>query len=297
MAIPDLSVIVASFNSKPTIADCLNSLCRQETGHRFEVIVVDSSNDGTEALIAADFPEVRLIHFAERKYPGDARNVGIAEARAEIVASIDADCIADKKWVAEIMAAHQDPALVVGGAIANAVPRNYVGWTAYFCEFSEWMPGAARGWRTNMATANISYKRSAFRKYGRFIEGTYGSDTDFNWRLGREGHRILWIPEISVSHQSIESLGQFIRHEFHHGKDCSRMRIVSQSFSAWRRGVYAACFMMIPIKLFALIACRNLRHRTYLGHFLKTVPLLIAGLYSWCLGELVAFVNPKHPNR
>jgi GT2 family glycosyltransferase len=297
MAPPDLSVIVASYNSRCTIADCLNSLRRQETERGFEIIVVDSSSDGTEALIASQFPEVRLFHSAERKYPGDARNIGIAEAQAEIVASIDADCIADKNWVAEIIAAHRNPSLVIGGSIANAEPRNYVGWTAYFCEFSEWMPGAARRRRANMATANISYKQAAFRKYGRFIEGTYGSDTDFNWRLGRDGHQILWIPEISVSHQSMESLAKFLRHEFHHGKDCSRMRIASQSFSLWRRLLYAACFMLIPFKLFAVIACRNLRYRTYLGHFIKTVPLLIVGLYSWCLGEFVAFLRPAYPKR
>jgi hypothetical protein len=56
-------------------------------------------------------------------------------------------------------------------------------------------------------------------------------------------------------------------------------------------------FLMIPAKLLAVIAYRNLRHRTYLRHFFKTVPLLIVALYSWCLGELVACVRPNPPIR
>ena len=297
MTVPDLSVIVASYNSMPTIPDCLNSLRNQKTKKSFEVIVVDSSNDGTAKMVASQFPEVVLLTFAERKYPGDARNIGIARAQAGIVASMDADCIAGETWVEEIVAAHRNAALVIGGSIGNAMSANYVGWAAYFCEFSEWMPGAPRSWRTNMATANISYKKSAFEMYGRFIEGTYGSDTDFNWRLGRDGHRVLWIPSISVHHQSINNLGRFLNHEYHHGRDCCRMRIESQKFSASRRWLYAACVALIPVKLFAVISFRNLRYRNYLRHFLKTVPLLIIALYFWAFGELDAFVWPRRPDK
>ncbi len=48
------------------------------------IVAVDSSNDGTAALVAAELPEVRFLIFPERKYPGDARNIGIVVVRAEI---------------------------------------------------------------------------------------------------------------------------------------------------------------------------------------------------------------------
>jgi hypothetical protein len=71
------------------------------------------------------------------------------------------------------------------------------------------------------------------------------------------------------------------------------MRIVSQKFSPLRRWFYAVCFALIPVKLFAVIALRNLRYRTYFRHFLKTLPLLVLGLYSWAFGELVAYIRPS----
>jgi glycosyltransferase involved in cell wall biosynthesis len=289
---PRLSVIVASYNSRFTIARCLASLRRQSTGKAFEVIVVDSSTDGTGDMVAEQFPEVKLLRFGERKFPGDARNAGIDAARAGIVASIDADCEAREDWVEQILEAHRDPSVAIGGAIGNANPESYVASAAYLCEFSQWMPGAPRRWLSDMATANLSYKRGVFDKYGRFIEGTYGSDTDFNWRLGRDGHRLLWEPSIVVGHRSIEVLGRFLRHEFNHGRDCGRMRIASQRFSRLRRWVYATCFALIPVKLYTVIAVRCFRCRTYLRDFLRVTPLLLLGLYSWSLGELVAYVRP-----
>jgi glycosyltransferase involved in cell wall biosynthesis len=291
---PELSVIIASYNSKGSIGDCLQSLRNQITAATFEVIVADSSTDGASDFVAQRFPEVELLRFAGRKFPGAARNAGIAAAKADVVAFTDADCVTRSDYVDEVLRAHRDPALAIGGTIANLEPANIVAWAAYLCEFSEWMPGSPRQTVGNIATANASYKKRAFDDYGRFLEGTYGSDTDFNWRLGRNGHRPLEVPSIVVFHRSIDALGKFLRHEFGHGKDCARMRIRSQGFSGLRRWLYAACFWLIPVKLWMVIAVRNLRNRSYLRHFVKAAPLVALGLMCWCLGELVAYIKPGY---
>jgi len=45
------SVIVPSYNSGLTIARCLQALQNQETAFSYEIVVVDSSNDGTPDLV------------------------------------------------------------------------------------------------------------------------------------------------------------------------------------------------------------------------------------------------------
>ncbi len=75
---PQLSIIIASYNAEKTIESCLESLENQATDKDFEVIVVDSSPDGTAKLIEEKFPDVNLYRFSERKFPGDARNFGIS---------------------------------------------------------------------------------------------------------------------------------------------------------------------------------------------------------------------------
>ena len=249
-----LSVIIASYNSEKTIAACLESLENQTTDKSFEIIVVDSSTDSTAELVEKRFPQVRLCRFPERRFCGGARNWGISVARGEIIAFIDADCQAEQNWVEEILKAHESPHPAIGGAIANANPESYIGWAAYFCEFSHWMPGTQPRWLDDIAGANMSYKKEIFDKYGSFIEGTYCSDTDFHWRIGQDAHRLRFVPSILVSHYNIDDLEEFLKHEFYHGRCFAQVRIQGQIFSRWKRLVYVTFLPLIPLRIRSCIA-------------------------------------------
>jgi GT2 family glycosyltransferase len=292
------------------------SLKKQETEKRFEIIVVDSSTDGTEALLTAENPRFRMYHFTDRLFPGKARNFGISVSEGDILAMIDADCRAEPGWIEEVAKAHQSDSLAVGGAIANGNPESLVGWAAYFCEFSRWMPrctpvpdpsriyrigpsqadsypsGPCRPeWMDDIAAANVSYKRAAFKRFGPFLEDGYCSDTDFHWRMGKEGHRLRFTPSIRVFHQNIDGLGRFLRHEIFHGQCFSRMRIKAQKFSPWKRTLYTALSFFIPFKLMMEISVRNIKNRIYLRHFLKSSPLLFLGVSAWSLGEMLGYLH------
>jgi GT2 family glycosyltransferase len=288
---PQLSVIIASYNSGSLIESCLESLKNQNTDQPFETIVIDSSSDGAANFIGKRFPDVRLYQFPKRKFCGDARNGGLSVARGEIIAFIDADCRPDQNWVDQILRAHQSPPLAIGGAIANGNPDSATGWAAYFCEFSQWMPGVPPKRMTDIAGANMSYKRKAFEEYGLFIEGTYSSDTEFHWRLGRNENCLQFVPSILVFHHNIDQFGRFLRHEFEHGRSFARVRVNSQDFSKFRRWIYITFSFLIPLWLFFKIGLRNLINRIYLFHFLKVLPLLILGLIFWSLGELVGYLR------
>lgn len=288
---PQLSVIIASYNSVRTIERCLQSLNNQITPKNFEIIVVDSSKDGTAELVEEKFRKVRLCRFSKRKFCGDARNFGISVARAKIIAFIDADCTADRNWVNEILKAHQFPHLAIGGSIANGNPESYVGWAAYFCEFSQWMPSRYRRWLTDIPGASMSYKRKVFEQYSHFIEGTYCSDTDFHWRLRQNGHLLQFVPSILVFHRNIDNFGRFLKHEFFHGRSFGQVRVKSQNFSKLRRSIYVILFFLISVKLFLGIGLSNFKNRIYLSAFLKASPLLILGIISWSLGECVGYVG------
>ena len=86
-----VSVIIPLFNKAPYIKRALDSVMAQSFGD-FEVIVVnDGSSDESPQIVAAwDDKRIRLFN-QENLGPGAARNRGIAEARGEIVAFLDAD--------------------------------------------------------------------------------------------------------------------------------------------------------------------------------------------------------------
>lgn len=206
---PTLSVVIASYHSRPTIQACLRSLDHQ-TSQPNEVILVDSGCDGTTELTAREFPHVRLFAVSERKYPGDARNIGIQHASGDVIAFLDADCVAPPNWAEEILLAHQNPDPLIGGAFENANPASRISWAAYFCELSQWMPGGAARHIQEIPAGSLSIKRWAFEKYGPFLEQTYCSDTAFNWRARADGQIPVFQPAIRIQHFNITRLRRFL---------------------------------------------------------------------------------------
>ena len=111
-----VSVIIPAYNAVQTISRCLDSLEAQTQRELIEIIVVDSSNDHTEVLVKQKFPEVKLYHFNQQKYAGDARNYGVAQSQGNIIAFLDADCWVEPTWVSQIIEVHQqNEHPVVGG--------------------------------------------------------------------------------------------------------------------------------------------------------------------------------------
>jgi len=288
-----VSVVIASYNSGKTIKKTLQSLEKQTMQEHFEVIVVDSSANDTAEGIEKHFPNVRVFHFSERKLPGDARNFGISKAKGNIIATLDADCEAASDWVEKIIAAHKSPWPAIGGAIANGTRGGCVTWAAYFCEFSQWMPGTTKQRMKDVAGANMSYKRFLFDEYGTFIEGTYCSDTEFHWRMAKDDIRILFDPSLLVTHHSIDTLSRFLRHENFHGKSFARVRSKALKFSLLKRFIYIILSPFLPVRLFWKIFFINGKNRIYWRCFLKSIPLLILGIVSWSLGEAAGYLRSE----
>ena len=61
--------------------------------------MVDSSPDATPELIRHHFTSVKLIHLPQQTDPALARNIGAQQAQGEILAFIDADCVARSDWL------------------------------------------------------------------------------------------------------------------------------------------------------------------------------------------------------
>lgn len=129
---PLVSVITPVLNGQATLPALITALAAQlpPTSKRFagsghEWIVVDngSSDDTAEILAAAKLPGMRVL-TETRPGPSMARNRALREARADVVAMIDADCVPTRTWLREMVAAFDDhDVIVVGGGLASFPPR------------------------------------------------------------------------------------------------------------------------------------------------------------------------------
>lgn len=88
---PDLSVIVVSYNTRDLLRDCLRAL-RGSIGLALEVIVVDNaSSDGSAEMTRAEFPEATLLAQSMNAWFCGGNNIGIAAARADFALLLNPD--------------------------------------------------------------------------------------------------------------------------------------------------------------------------------------------------------------
>jgi glycosyltransferase involved in cell wall biosynthesis len=282
---------VPSYNSKHTIAECLTALERQVTTASYEIILVDSSNDGVADLVAQRFPAVTVYGSKERLFPGDALNLGISQAAGDILAFTGADCVAAPNWIEEIVKAHQAPHPVIGGVVAHGNPESYVAWANYFCEFTQWMPQTPDGPMVEIPTGCLSVKRWAFDRYGPFLEGTFCSDTAFNWKLVEGGQWPIFRNSLRVAHLSLYTGSGLLRKKLFHGRTFARVRVAEQRFSTLKRAAFALGAPVLPLLLLARVSLRLLKNRGYLGPFMVASPLVFLGLTAWSVGEFLGYVS------
>jgi N-acetylglucosaminyl-diphospho-decaprenol L-rhamnosyltransferase len=78
MATVEVTIVVVSFNTRELLRECLSSIEQTAGNLRYEVIVVDNaSSDDSPSVVAAEFPEARLIC--------NDRNVGFAQANNQAI--------------------------------------------------------------------------------------------------------------------------------------------------------------------------------------------------------------------
>jgi glycosyltransferase involved in cell wall biosynthesis len=90
--LPEVSVIIPTYNNAPLIPETLDGALRQSFKN-FELVVVDDgSTDDTARIVKNDYPQVRYVYQPNRG-PAAARNKGVHLARGEYIAFCDHDDI------------------------------------------------------------------------------------------------------------------------------------------------------------------------------------------------------------
>lgn len=291
------SVIIPSYNAAATIRQTLSSLQAQDCPEPYEVIVVDSSDDGTDRIIAGEFPWVRLLHLLQRTDPGTARNLGIARSQGEVIACLDADCVAPTDWLGRMLEAQRAGHLVVGGAVENGNPASLVARAGYMGEFREFLPVGSPRMVGHVPTCNISYHRSIFARFGGFPTRFYPQeDLLFHWRLAHHGVAIWFDPSIRVRHFHRASFPSYLIHQHRIGQITARvLRLTGEEGAFLARSPVLALLAspLLPLYKWARTLGVFLNHApSVLRRSLLASLLLLPGLYAWVAGFVAGAWGP-----
>ena len=96
----DVSIVIVTHNSLPTVVDCLQSLKQHPPSVPFEIIVIDNASaDGTCGAIAEGFDAARLVRNEENTGYSRGVNQGIRLSTGRTILVLNPDIIVKERSI------------------------------------------------------------------------------------------------------------------------------------------------------------------------------------------------------
>jgi len=286
----DATVIIPSYKSGKTIAQCLRSLLHQNTKYDYEIILVDSSSDNTVEDIAKKYSKVKFIKLKRKTCQGIARNIGADVATGELLMFIDADVVVSSNWVENAIKYYRAGHNVFAGSLC-VEKRNKIEIlekAEWFFEVNEIKPSMKESIRWCLPACVLAVKKNIFQS-AKFSFMETSEDVELTVRLREKGNILYFNPELQASHMFNPAFNKLIKKIFTFGSSNIQIRKIHK-ISGWsivRKPVL--CFFTIPgfalIKL-AKISWRNLKYNNVFDRifYILIFPLMIVLVLAWMVG-------------
>lgn len=209
-----ISTIILNWNGGEITLECLNSLSKQSRKPD-EIIVVDNgSSDGSNKLIKAKFPDIKMIELPKNLGFAGGVNVGIKASKSDFVMLLNNDatceptCIEALLKTAEEHDADITQAVILtdSGKKIDSIGDVYTMWglphPGQRNESSSRIPKEDRQIFSASGGASM-YKKSLFDEVGVFDEMffAYYEDVDISMRSQLRGKRIWLSSKAIVQHR------------------------------------------------------------------------------------------------
>ncbi len=223
---PFVSIVVAAYNSRDTMARCIEALQKLDYPS-FEIIVVDNASTDDTREIAGRY-SVKLLDEPRRGWPA-ARNRAWHLSKAPLVANIDADCFAEPRWLRELVAA-----LLADPLAGCAVGRTHVEPGTTLAEqhyaacdpfnIEKYVQGTARafGRACPWGGGNNCFRREVLEAVGGYDAETYtsGADREYHRRFEQAtGLRTIYAPKAVIWHAARGSVRELFRNAAKYASD------------------------------------------------------------------------------
>lgn len=210
-----VSIIIPAFNAEATLGRCMKA-CLNQTYQETEVLVVDDGSTDDTPRIAQSYP----VHYIrqENRGPAAARNRGARDARGEVVAFTDSDCIPQTTWIERLVAGFEEDVAGVGGTYAIANGEHLLARMIH-----EEIRARHKRFDADvdfLGSFNVVYRKKAFEAVGGFDEDftdASGEDNDLAYRLHDMGGKLRFVDQARVAHVYPTRTWAYLRTQMRHG--------------------------------------------------------------------------------
>ena len=292
---PVLSAVIFAYHNERTILRAVSSLVQQDFEETFEVIVATSGGDRTSLLVQENFPGVSVIASPVRLMPGGARNLGMSIARGQIIAFLEADCVARPGWIKNRVAAHRAGHEAVASTVAVANPEKMAARTTVFLCYDNRLEGSPRGPAGLPRSYGLSFSRDLLQRAGPFDDALrIEEDTLMAERLRELGVSVWFEPSVCIEHVGPARLRDLLKEQASRGRRQARSDVLTRPPGSTRVKVESRSGLLA-----LTVAARTVRHGFVRSRFLarnlkrcapdrrdvvRTAPLILLGLIANTLG-------------
>jgi len=222
-----------------------------------EILVIDALSTNHTRAILGDYeqkwPMIRVLDNPE-KLISVAMNIGLRNARGQMVLKIDAHSTYPKDYISKCVKSLTRNRADNAGGIVRILPDNE-SWTAKsiagalahpFGSGNAYVKVGAKEPRWADSAAFGCWKKEVLEKIGGWNENLAGScDLDLNARLKEAGGRILLDPEIQISYYADANFRSYWKHNFADGVWATYVLKFRSKGWAWRHWVPMAFLLSL----------------------------------------------------
>ena len=225
-----ITIVCPVYNEEKYIDCCIRSIFSSDYPiEKMEILFVDGmSSDKTRKIIlqyASQYRQIRLLNNPERIVP-IALNIGIQEAKGDIVFRLDAHAIYPSNYFSVLVRYLEELCADNVGGICRTLPINNTAISiSIACALSS--PFGMGNSYFRIGTKNVRavdtvpfgcFKKDIFEKVGFFDEELIrNQDDEFNGRIIKSGGRIYLIPEIVIDYFARDSIQKVAKMFYQYG--------------------------------------------------------------------------------
>ena len=207
---PFVSIIIPVWNRCDDLQDTLEHL-QQQTYDRYEVLVVDdASTEPIADMLGEHYPAVRYFRLPQNKGAGGARNVGLREARGELVLFLDSDTVPEEQALekfARKFLAEPDLGIASGLQYDASSGKPWWWWTQHGYDEEHYLHVEFET-AFKFAEGAAAARKEAVLAVGSYPEDLFmaGEGRDLAARLTDAGYRVVYWPDVTFLHKPAQRL-------------------------------------------------------------------------------------------